>query len=608
MKKLFPLAFAALSLAATASAQVQANLNDLILGFRATGGQGQNINLEVDLGSVSQFHGKPAGTTLTISGLSAADLTAIYGSGWSSRDDLWWGIVGTTGRFHTGPDSEAADTLWATRPQSTAGTQSLPYARASASAQANGASAIETLIAGAPASLSGLNATVNSAVSASVNATLAGSYTFQDTQVQAGTSFNFFNPLIDTAAKPMSGQTAALADLYEIQPGSGDATYLGTFSLSISGQLTFTTSASGSSGNGGLTILGAPSATSVKIGGSTTFTVSASTSSGTLTYQWYKNGTAISGATGATLTISNASSTDAANYTVTVSNGISSITSTAAALTVGSVPDQGRLINLSINTQIAANENMTMSFVVGGAGTSGTKPLLMRAVGPSLATFGVTSFLPDPAVDFYNGSTKITSDNDWAGDVSISSTAAAVGAFPFTSATSKDAAIYLSSVASGDHSIIISGGTGTGSVLGEVYDSTPSDQFGSSTPRLINVSVNKNVGDLSTVGFVIGGSTSLKVMIRAIGPGLAQFGLTDYIADPTMTLYDSKSNALATNNDWDATATPLSTQTSVGAFSITAGSKDAVLIQTLQPGAYTVQVKAATGASGRGLIEVYEMP
>ncbi len=606
MKKLFPIAFAALALAATASAQVQANLNDLVLGFRATGGQGQNINLEVDLGSVSQFHGKPAGTTLTISGLSAADLTAIYGSGWSSRDDLSWGVVGTTGRFHTGPDGEAANTLWATRSQTTAGTQSLPYARASAGAQANAASAIETMIAGAPASLSGLKATSNSTVSASVNATLAGSYTYQDTQVQAGTSFNYFNPLIDTAAKPMSGQTAALADLYEIQPGTGDATYLGTFSLSSSGQLTFTTSASGSTS--APTILSVPSSTSVTIGGSTTFSVSASTSSGTLSYQWNKNGTAIAGATSNKLTINSASASDAGSYTVTVSNGTSATTSTAFTLTVGSVPNQSRLINMSILTNVAANENVTMAFVVGGAGTSGNKPLLMRAAGPSLTTYGVTGYLPDPAVDFYNDSTKVTSNNDWAGDASIASTVTAVGAFPFTATTSKDAAIYLSSVAAGNHSIIMSGGSGTGTVLGEVYDATPGDQFIASTPRLINVSVLKNIGDLTTVGFVIRGSTNLRVMVRAVGPSLSKFSVTGTIADPMLTLYDSSSNALATNNDWDATATPVTTQESVGAFDLLPASKDAVLIQTLAPGAYTVQVKAAAGASGVGLIEVYEMP
>ena len=70
MKKFFLTAFlAALGLATPAMAQVSANLGDLILGFRATGGQGQNVNLEVNLGSVAQFQGQAAGTTLLISRL-----------------------------------------------------------------------------------------------------------------------------------------------------------------------------------------------------------------------------------------------------------------------------------------------------------------------------------------------------------------------------------------------------------------------------------------------------------------------------------------------------------------------------------------------------------
>lgn len=79
-----------------------------------------------------------------------------------------------------------------------------------------------------------------------------------------------------------------------------------------------------------------PSGLNVTAGASATFSVSANGTSPS--YQWYKNGSAISGATGASHTISNAQASDAGNYTVTVFNTAGSVTSNAATLTVSTPP------------------------------------------------------------------------------------------------------------------------------------------------------------------------------------------------------------------------------------------------------------------------------
>lgn len=609
MKKFLPTALLAACLALPAAAQVQANLNDLILGFRATGGQGQNVNLEINLGSVSQFVNQPAGTTLLISRLSPADLAAAYGAAWNTRSDLSWGIVGTSGRVGPGPGGQPPATLWGTRARDSAATQSIAFLPSSRSGQTNASAGIEALLFGAPGSLNGAAVTANSTSSATINGTLPGSYTAQDT-FQPGVSFGFFNPSVNNTARVAAG-SFAVSDLYELRPDAATATYVGSFGLAANGTLTFSTSAAAFSGTSGApTITTQPAAQAAAVGSNVTFTVAA-TGAGTLAYQWLKDGAPLTGATASTLSLTSVAAANAGDYSVRVSNASGSITSTGFALSVGALPNPGRLINLSVLTSVTAGTNFTFGFVVGGAGTGGNKPLLMRAAGPSLSQLNVTGVLTDPFMEFYNGATKLSENNDWNGDSSVLSTAASVGAFPYAGATSKDSAIYLSNVPLGNDSVLISGvGTAAGAVIAELYDATPNDQFVATTPRLVNVSVLKNIGTSITVGFVVGGSTSVRVLVRAVGPSLAAapFNVGGAIADPRLTLFGGSGASLATNDDWAGTAALSAAFAQVGAFTLPANSKDAAVLQTLAPGSYTVQVVPATGATGVALVEVYEVP
>jgi hypothetical protein len=360
-----------------------------------------------------------------------------------------------------------------------------------------------------------------------------------------------------------------------------------------------------------------PQATSVAATTTATLTVDA-LSGGALAYQWRKDGVVIPGATSATLTLSSVAATAAANYDVIVTDMASgrAVTSSAAKLTItaapapGSLTDPGRLVNLSILTDISSStDSFTMGVVTGGSGTNGTKPLLVRAVGPSLGALGVPGTLADPNLDFFAGSTSIGSNDNWGGGTTLRNAMAAVGAFAYVTANSKDAAIYNGAVTPGSNSVKVSGvGGATGTVIAELYDSTPSGTFTTTTPRLINVSVLKDVGTGFTIGFVVGGSTSRKVLVRAVGPGLAAVGvpLTAVVADPKLTLF-AGSIKVDENDNWSGTALSAA-MTQVGAFALTAGSKDAALLATLQPGSYSVQVSGTAGGTGLVIAEVYEAP
>lgn len=127
-----------------------------------------------------------------------------------------------------------------------------------------------------------------------------------------------------------------------------------------------------------------------------------------------------------------------------------------------------------------------------------------------------------------------------------------------------------------------------------------------STSKLLNISTlaTLNTNGVISAGFVVGGTQAQTVLIRAIGPGLAPLGVGGVLADPTMDLYSGQT-VIASNDDWSGTQVT-SLAAKVGAFALPAGSKDSVLVKTLTPGNYTVEIKGK-GAAGNVIIEVYEV-
>ncbi|MBL9186577.1 MAG: immunoglobulin domain-containing protein [Opitutaceae bacterium] len=327
-----------------------------------------------------------------------------------------------------------------------------------------------------------------------------------------------------------------------------------------------------------------------------------------LSYQWRKDGRLIPGATGATFSLGNVQASDAGAYSVTVGNAVDSITSNEAILAV-TVPNLGRLINLSVLTDIAtAGDDFTLGYVVGGAGTFGAKPLVIRAAGPSLGAFGVAGALDDPKLELFAGTTKTGENDNWGGSAHLAAALSAVGAFAFTGPTSRDAATEVS-IATRDNSVKVSAfGNAIGKVMAEVYDATPAASFTTTTPRLINVSLRKHLGAGLSAGFVIGGATPLRVLVRAIGPSLGLFGVPGVVADPQLALFNGSSVKIGESNDWLGTAELSAAFAAVGAFPLPATSKDAALVATLSPGQYSVQVSGVNNTTGVALVEVYEVP
>lgn len=334
--------------------------------------------------------------------------------------------------------------------------------------------------------------------------------------------------------------------------------------------------------------------------------------------QWRKDGVPLAGATANTLTIAAAKLDDAGAYSLVATNASGSVTSTAVRVTVAlPIINPARLVNLSINTTLVAGETMTLGTVVGGADPRGTKPLLIRGMGPSLAAFGVPGFLPDPRLDLYAGQQVVAANDNWGGSPSLAAAASSVGAFAFAGTGSADAAIYEKALPAEAYTVQVKGvGSSAGIVLAEVYDATPAETFTAATPRLINVSVLKQIrtGESVTAGFVIDGTGSATVLVRAVAPSLGQlFGVGGAMNDPKLTVYSGQT-LVAANDNWAVQATGsasaiIAAADAVGAFRLPdAASKDAVLLLTLRPGSYTAVVSSADGPGGLVITEIYEVP
>lgn len=275
----------------------------------------------------------------------------------------------------------------------------------------------------------------------------------------------------------------------------------------------------------------------------------------------------------------------------------------------------GRISNMSIRSSAGTDaQTLIVGAVIGGAGTSGTKPLLIRGVGPALTGFGVPGALADPVLTVYAGANVVAANDNWNGDGQVSAIGSAVGAFGLAPATSRDAALYAPALPARDYTIQITGaGGGTGVALAEIYDATPAGRFNSTTPQLINVSARTQVGtgaDILIAGFTLGGDRPRRLLIRAVGPTLGAFGVTGALADPQLALF-SGTTRLQENNDWGAAANAAEVTiatTQIGTFQLGTGASDAAILTTLDPGSYTAQISGVGNTTGVALVEIYVLP
>lgn len=262
-----------------------------------------------------------------------------------------------------------------------------------------------------------------------------------------------------------------------------------------------------------------------------------------------------------------------------------------------------RLLNIATRAAVGGAAGAPIpGFVLSGAGA---KSIVVRAVGPTLGGFGVTGTLADPRLTLVSGTATLATNDNWIAADGTTMTNA--GAFALN-AGSRDAALVMNLGPGAYTAPIGAVDNGSGVALVEVYDAAPG-----SGATIINASTRAFVGTGANVlipGFVVGGTGTLRLLIRAVGPTLGSFGVSDVLADPTVTLF-SGTTALATNDNWSAapnSAEIANAASAVGAFALPAGSRDAALVATLAPGSYSAVVSGVANTTGTALVELYVLP
>ncbi|MBL9205722.1 MAG: DUF1800 family protein [Opitutaceae bacterium] len=267
-----------------------------------------------------------------------------------------------------------------------------------------------------------------------------------------------------------------------------------------------------------------------------------------------------------------------------------------------------RLLNLSTRAQAGTGVNALIAGFLVGEGPP--KQILIRAIGPSLATFGVTGVIDNPRLELFDSQGRLLLENDdWTtASPDVRATQAdfsAVGAFPLS--TGRDASVLVT-LSSGAYTVRVSSADSrTGVALVEVYDV-------SGDARLLNLSTRAFVGTGAQIAIsgltVAPGLDKRRMLIRAVGPSLVPFGVTDALADPELTVVDTLGRTLASNNDWAAGdgAAVASASLASGAFAFgSPDSKDSALVVELAPGGYSILVGGTAGSQGVALVEVYDL-
>lgn len=285
--------------------------------------------------------------------------------------------------------------------------------------------------------------------------------------------------------------------------------------------------------------------------------------------------------------------------------------------------EASRLSNLSARTVMGPeNDTVIVGFVTSGLPYHQHAPttLLLRSVGPTLAEYGVTIPHPDPELEAvkpfhqFFGPESWGLNDDWQQPIdSIYATNASLddmtrrGAFPLDT-KSKDAAMLLHFDQGEVMTMVCRGGQKRGVVLNELYSTD------SSLVTLVNLSVRSHVGvgdNVLIAGFVITGDWPTKLLIRGVGPGLSSKGVPHPLPNPKLILYNAAGDPIHNNDNWGQAANVeqiAQAAETTGAFPLLADSNDAVILESLPPGAYTVHLIPVGGITGTGLIEIYSVP
>jgi hypothetical protein len=303
-------------------------------------------------------------------------------------------------------------------------------------------------------------------------------------------------------------------------------------------------------------------------------------------------------------------------FTVVSLLGATSARASDAATNTAPPTPVAHLTNISTRALVETGDDVVIGgFIVQG---SGTKRVIIRALGPELTQYGVSNPLGNPTLELHNGNgILIASNNNWVttiiGGVITQNQVHDIMNSGYAPTDGLESAI-IADLPPGNYTAIVRGVNDTTGVgLVEVYDLENPGTVPSSILR--NISSRSRVlsdEDVMIGGFIVQGSGPKRVIIRAIGPELAQHGVQDVLSDPTLQLYDGRGALIASNDNWQTTVIGgVITKDQVMEIQSSGHAptqpSESAIIATLPQGRYTAIVRGKNIAVGVALVEVYDL-
>lgn len=257
------------------------------------------------------------------------------------------------------------------------------------------------------------------------------------------------------------------------------------------------------------------------------------------------------------------------------------------------------LRNVATRLRVGLGDNA----LIGGVIITGTNPkrVIIRGIGPSLSA--VNDRLPDPIIELHQGDAVIATNDNWKLRPDGSNQQVEIEATGLAPTNDLESAL-VAILNPGAYTAILRGqGNTTGVGVVDAYDLDPA-----ADSTLANISTRGLVdtGDnVMIAGIIVGPANGAngKIVVRALGPTLSDFGIQGALQDTTLDLINSYGVTLRSNNDWRDTQ-----EAEIEALGLQPpNDRESALLQTIAPGSYTAIVRGASNTTGVGLVEVYKL-
>jgi hypothetical protein len=300
-----------------------------------------------------------------------------------------------------------------------------------------------------------------------------------------------------------------------------------------------------------------------------------------------------------------ATATATATPTATATATPTATATATATPTATATATPGLVGNVSTRLPVGTGDNVLIEgFIVQGS-VGSTKKILVRAIGPSLIPFGITDALANPALEIHDSSgATVATNNDWkvtqSGGLITGDQSGEINGSGLAPGNDLESAI-IANLAPGSYTAVVSGvGNTTGTGVVDAYDISAA-----SPAKLANIATRGLIqaGDkLMIAGFIVQ-DAPVKAVVRAIGPSLLAFGISNALADTTLQLRDQNGAIVRENDNWKTDPQQAQELQTIGLQP--SDDLEAALIHTLAPGQYTAQVRGKNDTSGIGVVQVY---